>query len=183
MKLDTIASLIDKKADMLACLTNNVRRDIRDCLRRYGVLTVYDLSRHLNIPEANIYYHLDLMVKYGIVVKELKKINGRTIAEYRLSEEYNQLFSEQPVAPDLTPIHLLFLTYLGFTTISVLFGDFLLPLLKPFGIVTIGQLLVVGLVGLITTLLPITYYAIKFNLKLVGWFDSVRYWFVKVIRR
>lgn len=167
-------ALIDRRADMAACLANNTRRDIRDCLRRYGSLTLSEISAHLNLPEPNIYYHLEQMVKFGVVTKELRRVGGRLIAEYSLSEEYNRLFGEQPTKPDLTPIYLLFITYTGFTLLSGIFGSSLIQLLKPLGIVTVSQLITIGLVGLFTTLLPITYYGIKFHSNLIGRIKGIR---------
>ena len=153
-------SLIDRRADMAACLANNIRRDIRDCLRRFGSLTLHELSEHLNLPEPNLYYHLDQMIRHGIVVKELVKLNGRTTAIYRLSDEYNRLFDESNTQ-DLTPLYILFFVYSGFTLLSGLFGNYIIPYFKGFGITTFTQLLGIGFVGLLSTLIPILYYHFK----------------------
>ena len=185
MKSGVVASLIDRRADMAACLTNNIRRDIRDCLRKYGTLTIHDISKHLGIPEPKLYYHLDLMVKSGIVVKKLSRIKGRLVAEYSLSEEYNRLFSEQPTVPDLTPIYALLGTYVSFIILSLTFGSWLVQFLKPFGIITVSQLLTVGIVGLISTLIPIIYYTIRFHSNLVNCLKTIRSKLVhlKIVRR
>jgi len=95
-------------------------------------------------------------------VRHEKNVNGRLVAFYSLTEEYNRLFSEEPAKPDLTPLYALFFTYLGFIIASYIFGEALITLLKPLGIRTAGQLTAIGIVGLFTTLIPLVYYTIKF---------------------
>jgi len=153
---------IDRRADMAACLQHHLRRRIRDVLRSRGPLTLTEITKIVGTTEPNVYNHLQKMIDAGIVTRFEQKINGRMVAFYTLSSEYDRLFSNEQPKPDLTPIYILFFSYLGFTLVSVCFGQNIVGLLKFIGIYTVSQLLTIALVGLVTSAIPLIYYVALF---------------------
>lgn len=156
------SSQIDRYADMSAYLMHEMRRKIRDYLREHGESTLAEISRGVDSYEQLVIQHLNKMIEAGIVVKERRRVNGRLISFYSLSEEYNKLFHPPQPKPDILPVQILFLVYTSFTLISAVFGGKIVHLFEWVGIETVQQLIVIGLVGTFTTGSILLYYVLLY---------------------
>jgi len=151
---------IDKRADVAAIFTHQVRKQIRDLLRHSDPLTLTEIARSLGQSEQNIYHHLNKMLEANIIVKRTTKINGRLVTLYTLSDYYYELFGDIEQKPDISPIYILFTIYTSMTLLTLAFPDKLLSFYSIFGIETIQMALVISIVGLFTTTAILIYYLI-----------------------
>ncbi|WP_292000561.1 hypothetical protein [Caldivirga sp.] len=62
-----------------------IRSKIINCLRKYGELTVKDISLKMSIPENVVLWHLMTMFKYGLIEPTEKTDDG--YYRYRLKGE------------------------------------------------------------------------------------------------
>ncbi|RLI76072.1 hypothetical protein DRO97_01745 [Archaeoglobales archaeon] len=145
------ADWIDKRADVAAVLSNNVRRQIRDLLRHSDPLTLTEIAKSIHQSEPNTYKHLNKMLKAKIVVKKTEKINGRLVTLYTLSDYYNELFAKTEQKPDITPLYLLLVVYTVPTLLLLLNPKLIMPLYNFFGVKNPLTAMALNLVGLVTT--------------------------------
>jgi len=152
---------IDRRADIAAILTNPIRRRIRDLLRDKGELSLSEIARELNQSEPNTYYHLNTMLKSGIVEKRNAEVSGRRVTLYSLSKYYDEAFPAEG-KPDFVPIYVLFIVYSFLLVLYIVNAEFARLLFSYLGLANYTEASIVT--GFTISLVLLVYYVIRYEL-------------------